>query len=462
MPQAKSDFWSVKGKGELQTVELTRKLPPVAARNGRTVKFVPEIAGTSIPPETATILREKIRTLLLHAKAGEIQLVDGPADTVIKCIITGYEPKILHSSERQVGLHTQQIRTWIGNLEASVQVLDNRENPIDAGNIKFHLERDFVTAQREENVTSLTDKRTSWRDKMAGSWKTLKGGADLGDIAAMAGGGQQLHNALAKTENDAREPTDLEWRDALMEGMAAKVANRIVPVDQEFKAILPLDKEFAQIRDLAKSGRWGDVREQTEKMPPLQGANEAYRLYTLGLSYEAIACGDDQRPEEAVDLLNKASKYYDDARKMKPSERELLLAQIRVQDSLDHYLEVEHYLASRKGLSSQRASEKALVGVQPGAATMPGSAAAQNVANNAALIALQKAGMPEGVLTTFVNTASEPKFDVSANGLIELGLAKIPGTVIEAVQKRMTPTGSNRPSHRAPVNTRPVPAAHVQ
>jgi hypothetical protein len=272
--QARPDFWTIKGKGTLQTVDLSRVLPPIASRSGNTVQFVPEIAGNSIPSEIAVILRERIRTLLMNTKGGAIQLVDRSPDTIIKCIVTGYEPKTVHPDQRQIGNQHLQIATWIGNIEASVQVFDRSNNPIDASNVKFHLENDYVLAQQEENVTSMTDKRTSWRDKVAGGIRTMKGGPDIGDVAGMAGGGKGMHDALAVQEKGSRPPTDLEWRDALIEGLAAKVANRIVPVDQPFVAILPLDKEFAETRDLAKAKHWGQVEEDMEKMSPLQGSSE--------------------------------------------------------------------------------------------------------------------------------------------------------------------------------------------
>ena len=97
-----SDFWLLVNKGQPETTKLTRKLPAVAARNGNTVRFIAEIAGP-FPNDTAVILREKIRTLLLHSKTGEIQLVDGPADTEIKCILTSYEPKVFGKDSAKWG-----------------------------------------------------------------------------------------------------------------------------------------------------------------------------------------------------------------------------------------------------------------------------------------------------------------------------------------------------------------------
>jgi hypothetical protein len=122
--------------------------------------------------------------------------------------------------------------------------------------------------------------------------------------------------------------------------------------------------------------------------------------------------------------LNKATKYYDDAHKLKPGEHELFLAQIRAQDSLDHYLELEHAVEARAKIPP------------PSAASEPAKPA-ENIANNAALIAMVQAEMPESVLLTYVETVQDPKFDASANGLIEMGRGNVPPNVIAAVQKRM-------------------------
>ncbi len=325
-------------------------------------------------------------------------------------------------------------------MRRAFKYFDNHNKPIDAANVKVHLENDYVLAQQEDNVTSMTDKKTSWRDKLAGGIKTIKGGPDMGDVAGMAGAGKNVHDALAVQEKGGRPPTDLEWRDALIEALAAKVANRIVPVDQQFVAILPLDKEFAQVRDLAKANHWGEVEEQMEKMSPVQGPNEAYRLYMLGLSYEALACGGSESPKDAAEQLNKATKYYDDAHKLKPGEHEFSLAQIRAQDSLDHYLELEHAIEARANTPP------------PSSAPTPESSKpAENVANNAALVAMAQAKMPESVLTTYVQTVQEPKFDVSANGLIELGKGNVPPNVIAAVQKRMVASSSGTRKAATPV-----------
>jgi hypothetical protein len=457
-----SDFWSLKKQPE--TVKLTAKLPPISARNGNTVKFEAEIAGNSIPPETAMILRERIRTLLLHGKEGGIQLVDDSAktaDTIIKCIITTYEPKVVRPGERKIGNKDQKIETWIGNIAASVQVLDSHNRPIDAAELKTHLENDFITSEKEDKVSSGPSKKKPFGlGQITNAARIVRGGADAGDVAGAATGNQGIHDALSAQDKGARAPTDSEWRDALIEGLAAKVANRIVPVDEQIVAVLPLEKEFANIRQEAQSGHWGDVQEQAEKMGPLSGGSEADRLYLIGLSYEATAYQQADKPSKAAETLNKASKAYEDAKNAKPSEREIALSEIRVQDSLDHYLEIQHFLQNRPQPEAPLKSEASVVVTRmsdPPPPEPPGGGQTSSASDNAALVEMAKAGLEENVLLTFVQTAPEPKFDVTVNGLLQLRRANVPNSVIQAVQKRMAQNAKVSPKPRIP-NNKTVPA----
>jgi len=269
---------------------------------------------------------------------------------------------------------------------------------------------------------------------------------------AEAIGRPELKPFVRPDDKNARQPTDLEWQDALFDGMARKVANRIVPVEQETVAILPVDKELKDVVELAEHSRWGDVQEQAEKMQPLAGDKDAYRIYMIGLSHEAIASADASKLDEAADELNKASKNYDDAHKLKPNDREIFLAQIRVQDSLDHYLEVQHYLQSRKAVqeTSKTLSEK------------PQEKPAENAADNAALIEMVKAGLDPSVVLTFVQTTPDPNFDTSGKGLLQMAQGKVPAAVIKAVQKRMAQRPGNEPANGTPPirRSQPVPVSH--
>jgi len=428
---AQSGFFSMPGKAKAETVTLVTQLPPIAVPAGKTVQLVTTMAGRTMQPEAAELLKQQIRTLLLGSKGANLQLVDGPADTVIRCIVTSYEPKVVHQGTRQQGTASEQISTWEGTIEVSVQVEDRLGNPIDAANLKYHLENDYVVARKEGKIGSVFGKAT--KSTKAAEILNIAHGGNAGEVAQAAGGNSSLGQALNVSQaKDAPPPTDLEWRNALIEGMASKVANQIVPVDQAIIAILPGGKDFAEMRTLAVAGHWGEVQENAEKMPQQKPDIEAYRLYMLGLSYEALANSDPKKPQQAADMLNKSTKDYGDAHVLRPEDHQLVLAQLRAQDSLDHYLEVQHY-------NETKAAEAPAQKANPPASS---ASSGDNAADNGALIAMVKSKMPDSVIMTFVQTAPNPKFDTSAQGLMALSHAEVPGKIIEAVQKRMSATAA--------------------
>jgi hypothetical protein len=284
-------------------------------------------------------------------------------------------------------------------------------------------------------------------------------GGDAGDTASAAGGGKEIHDSLGPETKVDPQPTDLDWRDEIIEAFALKVANRIVTVDEEFTAMLPVDKEFAQVRDFAKAQHWRDVQQQVETMGELCGAKEAYRIYLDALSYEAAAYQNSDHLDKATESLNKATKLYGDAAQAQ-NEHEFVLAQIRGQDSLDHYLEIAHYLQNRPAATASTPSPTPSAPTPATTAVTPAAPAAtqEDVPDNNALISMVQAGLAEPVLVSYIMGAVNPKFDVSATGLVALAKAKVPPAVIQEVQKRMGGGASSAP----PVKRAPAPKPAAQ
>ena len=75
----------------------------------------------------------------------------------------------------------------------------------------------------------------------------------------------------------------------MVDGIVDLMARRIAPVYQPFDAPLP-GGQSELLSSLARSGRWGALEEQGEKMDKLPKPNDdAYRLYLVALAKEAQA-----------------------------------------------------------------------------------------------------------------------------------------------------------------------------
>lgn len=87
------------------------------------------------------------------------------------------------------------------------------------------------------------------------------------------------------------------------------------------------------------------------------------------------------------------------------------------------------------------------------AVNLAGQGSAAETLTNRSVIAMVAAGLPEDVVVQQIN-GSQAKFDVSTNGLVELGRAKVPAAVIRAMVARANggagPTISASPAGGAP------------
>jgi hypothetical protein len=404
-----------------QTMTLVRKLPPII--NVKEASFKIEASSTSptVPRDVVDTLITKTRGLLLKDRDRSLRLDDSNPNYTLRCKVTGFELTQQRRSEGQ-GNQVVNFEAVIGTIEATVEVLDSTKGALDSDNLKSHFEREYI----------------------------------------LNGGGPLSFPGTRPKAAEGRIPTPLEQRDLVVEGLAAKVAQRLVSVEEDVTIDLPIGGSFKDLQEMARRKRWVELQEAAEKMgPPKKDEDDSYRLYMLGLAYEGLAYDKAKaEPEAAKDLLTKAFGSYTDARNKKPKERYFIEPEIRSQESLDSYIAIEHFQKLASVAKSQPGPVPDPVvskGVAPVPTPTPITQQASNDWNNQALINLKKQGLPDATLVTLINTAPDPKFDVSPRGVMELTTNGL-GSVLNAVLARMQGAAAPkpRPAPRAPVQPQPT------
>jgi hypothetical protein len=410
---------------EPQTMILVRKLPPII--NVKDASFKIEASSTSrtVPNDVVETLITKTRGLLLKDRERSLRLDDSTPNYTLRCKVTGYE--LTHQDRVEGSGNTEtKFLAVIGTIEATIEVLDNTKAALDSDNLKSHFEREYITA----------------------------GGGTIG----------LLTGARPKSAK-GRVPTPLEQRDLVVEGLAAKVAQRLVSVEEEVEIQLPISGSFKDMQEMARRKRWVELQEAADKMPPAKkDEDDSYRLYMLGLGYEGLAYDKAKTdPDAAKELLTKAFGAYTDAKEKKPREGYFIEPEIRSQESLDSYLAIEHF---KKLASVAKPPVPANVPAPPGPQTPvaqqqvappPPPPATPNEWNNQMLIALKKQGLPDATLTNLIKSAPNPKFDISAQGILELTTNGL-GSVIDAVLAKMQPAAPTPAPKPKPAPPKPAGA----
>jgi hypothetical protein len=335
---------------------LVRKLPPII--NVKDASFRIEASSTSntVPPDVVNTLITKTRGLLLKDRDRSLRLDDTNPNYTLRCKVTGFE---LTQQQRSVGTGNQVSNYVfvIGTIEATVEVLDSSKGALDSDNLKSHFEREY-----------------------------LVGG---------------MGNVFDRSKNaKGRVPTPLEQRDLVVEGLAAKVAQHLVSVEEDVEIRLPYPASFKEMQELARRKRWVELQEAAQRMTPPKKKEEddSYRLYMLGLSYEGLAYDKAKSdPEAAKDLLTKAFATYSDAKQKKIKESYFVQPEIRSQESLDSYIAIEHFkklasVANRAAVSPTPSVQNVAVGTPPPG---PKKSSIPSEWNNEAVIALKKQGLPD-------------------------------------------------------------------
>ena len=317
-----------------QTVALTRKLPPVVDLAGARVQIkVSKI--TAVKDDLIDVMQTKLRAVLLKDRGRGISLDDPHPDTDLIVKVTSFETAE-QKQQRQNGNETSSYIVILGNMEATVEVFDRKSGrALDSENLKDHYEKWFLQG-------------------------------------TVQNGSKGVPNPFAKkpkTSTDERLPTPSERVSDVVEGMANKIAQRLVPIDDRFDVELPAG--FKELESYAKAGNWGALKEKAESMTPLAKAEEdSCRLYLVGLSSEAIAYKESD-PKKAQDLLVNAADAYQKAKDSNKNEDRFNEPISRAQQSLERYITLEkiahmHQASSRGIKVAEATSAPAATAPSPG------------------------------------------------------------------------------------------------
>lgn len=218
------------------------------------------------------------------------------------------------------------------------------------------------------------------------------------------------------------------------------IARRITPTRETIGVLIPKGS-LEDVANLAVAGQWNLYLEALERRTPNSKLiDESYRQYALGVAYEALGYAAED-PAETLKYLEQASSYYNKALETNPGEKfftkaydSLLTSKAaaapleRVQTALANYRKIKNF--QEQYASMQAAAQEAVSG---------GKALDQaDGMNNAAVIRMARAGLPNEVILKAIETAGKSDFDVSPQGLIALSEAEVDVKIIQRLQEVAT------------------------
>ncbi|PYR39430.1 MAG: hypothetical protein DMF93_14110 [Acidobacteria bacterium] len=387
-----------------KNVMLARSLPPVIDLSGTRVGV--NVTGVPGRPQTVTqLLRAKLIPLIFSN--GTLVESQASPDRVVEVTITD-----LRSTTRIDPADRSTVVT--ANIQAAYRTINNQtKRTLDAKNVDFEYEQRFAAAQQQTQTA------------------TTKGsdGGFLGKLNKLS---NSLGSGAASTE---QPPTAEKLTMMMVDAIAVQIAQRIVLMKETIEVPLPRGK-LDKASDLAVNGRWGAMLEQLEQTSPLPAADDAYRIYGIGVANEALAYLERDAAKQR-DLVANASLNYKNALQVRRDEKTFQKAEARIAQSLNALTVVAAQQSQSRAPAVQPAGGARSAGGEGG-----GKATRWN---NAAVVELAKGGFKDSELVEMIATAPTPEFEVSTPAdLLELRRAGLSDVVIRVMRIRMQSVRKDR------------------
>ncbi len=260
-----------------------------------------------------------------------------------------------------------------------------------------------------------------------------------------------------KTGETETAPTADELRAILITRAVNQIVSRLVNTNEVIEVELARGKNLDAADKLAESGLWSRYLETLETMQPFPDPSvDAYRLYNIGVGYEAQGYQSEDH-DAAKKLLEEAAINYGKAIDQKPGEKYFMEPQTRIETAIEHYRALA---ASNREAAAPPAP--AAVNAAAPAKTSPGTrnasptsaakspaahpgATASPALSNDQVIKMSKAGLDDDTIIGAIHDAKSVQFDLAPDGLIQLKQNGVNKNVISAMQTR-----ARGPAHHSP------------
>jgi len=426
-------------------VTLRRKLPSIIRLTNTTIS-VKGSARSQQQAESAQLIGAMLQTQLLkydhtltvdkNSPNVTVNLTITDLQTPQRQTFTRDETDIQKNGKPMVVKKT--VYKYIGSISVDMVATDRSGRTLDANNFTAKYSREFDQSQNGGGVV---------------------GGAETGANAAVNTFGivkRKLKPNSSSDDSSDAPPTEAQIRQHLEEQIVDQIAPRMVNTDE--KVEVPLARGKLDDADkLAVGGLWNRDLETLEQMPPMGGSNnqdDSYRQYNIGVANEALGYQAEDRAS-ATKFFEDAAIGYGKAIDAKPSEKNFIAAQTRIETAVAYYKKLGDRATmpmaastgpatsaptKAAGTPSTTTSRSTRSGTTQPASSTPTSkptvSRSSSALTNAKVIQMFKAGVDEQSIIAAIQAAKATNFDLSADGLIDLANNGVKGKIVDAMRAR--------------------------
>lgn len=408
-------------------IVLERKLPPTGHIDGTGIKVVVNAVG--VQGDVAATLKSDLEDILLRNDP-RIRSEDVHPDTTITCTITSYaQPVPVKTAQQSVSLNKnkpaqpQYVERVTGTLAVGFKAASRSGHSLAADNVKANYDREFNVTQNTGQSTGLTSSIFHSMGSAAG--KITKGGSN---------------------EQEEQPPTPIELHDRLIKDAAMQIASHLVNTTEQVTVNLARGGALDEPDKLMENKLYSRALETLNIATPFSTPEEdAYRLYDIGVANEALAYSTED-VNQARTFLQQAAINYGKAIDAKPTEKNFLEPQNRIDTALAHYKVLSDDAKSSR-VEVAAATRTAPASAGPSASRAAADPPPGDGLTNDQVIEMVSAHMDEANIIDNIQHAPEVSFDLTVQGQVYLSQHGVTGRVLTAMKARSRgATGSHRAS----------------
>jgi hypothetical protein len=248
-------------------------------------------------------------------------------------------------------------------------------------------------------------------------------------------------------------PTPAELDGAAISTIVTNVVGKLTPTMEPIYVLLAKGS-LERLSNFARGGFWSKYSDALEELEPFKKPkDEAYRQYSLGLAYEAMAYTADDALT-ALRFLERAAEHYNAAQDAHPEEA-YFFTPFETNFVVQTHRKIMNFITKKdkptlvivppplervnEGLTRYRIltnqNDSKLAASQAEGAKTVAEEAGADVLTNASIIEMTRDKVDEELIFDLIDEAKKCTFDLGAKGLSELTKGKVSKGVIERMKQ---------------------------
>ena len=418
-----------------KTINLEARQPAVVRLADTSIAFSGKAANTEYQPVLQTLLATLQTEILSHEKSLVIKPDPKEAEWTLYLEVTGYSTPPPQKLTQRAGNETTVMDHWVGSLNVSYQVLDRRGRVHDADAISESYD------------------------------KTYPEGAAKGGTSFLGG----LPVIGKKKNNEQTIPHSAEdVKQALVHQAVGRIGAKLGNTTSVMEVRVAAGEEHLnRAAEFLDQRLWSRALDEIQSVMPFPNPqDESYRLYDLGLAFEAMSYEAKTYKDQRANLFQ-AQEQYDKALEMNRGEKYFVETVARLRDSIAHYRTLDQQQEKGAGtkVTSADRSVSSPAALTPAAAQGPAPAAiptasGAKVNTVSDIIKLFKAGIPKEQILEVIKTSPLEFNPVDVDTLIAIKQSGLPVDIQNEMRQKVgaKPLASSAPAP-SPKKTTPQAAA---